>query len=650
MKLFNKAEHTQKPVDVRTFADALKNGQRTLFQPAQATNNTTNQSFVTLSGVVISSVDGTDQGKKVTNVRIAVISARDDQQMPALDFVDAGALKAMLVTERIANPDKDNKHQMPRFLASKTTATLLQYADIRMYAQPGKAAQQAIDFPTGIKVTVTGTHACVGTKSPVPYIRARAITVAGEMDDPEAGFAALVRAVYSPYQQGMAVLAAAPLFGGMEALVNEYPYLGTVLEGMRETVQGEFAKVLAAKVTNLSQTFAGEGQAYQTPVIPQGCDIVAHAASVKDMPAGTPLTSMMGTPVVHHIPIVIEPLMPNEGCVRAHSTLLHDCPEWMADFRLIGDTTSVTVTGNMVKTFIRTSLSLHGARAMEACGYDQSPLTTLPGPTMCFKKSLREWAVLLDTRSTATAQMLCEELLPHMHMVLVMPAYSREPGDRLFGDFAQGVNWSSASAFDIVNAIRHVGIKVSRKFAEIYADGGSTITELDLSPTDVIQAPVGPDVPTRVAMKTHGFVAANQRSTNIERLAGDRLPAGKPDVEFFVVFKGSAKSQGLSCQTMDTEEGESTVKHLFQGGDLADSLMKNTVLYAVARGSVLRARPEDTPLTSDADAGASEDTGEGGEEPNGLEEAAIEDTSFQAMDEEAAAPSQEGKKKKRGRA
>ena len=78
----------------------------------------------------------------------------------------------------------------------------------------------------------------------------------------------------------------------------------------------------------------------------------------------------------------------------------------------------------------------------------------------------------------------------------------------------------------------------------------------------------------------------NQKSTNVDRLTGDRLPVGKTEVEFFVVFKNSAAMKGLSSETTSTEAAEADIRAHFAGeGDLADALMRKTVLYAIARSA-----------------------------------------------------------------
>ena len=107
--------------------------------------------------------------------------------------------------------------------------------------------------------------------------------------------------------------------------------------------------------------------------------------------------------------------------------------------------------------------------------------------------------------------------------------------------------------------------------------------------------PTGQNLPGKVILRSAGYSAINQKSTNLARLDGARLPAGKQTVKFFVVFEGCGE---MTKGTLD--ENEAAMRAKFGDADLMDKLMAETVLYAVAEGaSRVRARDE-SPATSEA--------------------------------------------------
>lgn len=586
MRLFKKEDHVK--IDSLATDDAIKAAAARLstsaaFIPAAAQANTTNQSFVSADAVVLTSSDKKD--KKLC-MNVVIYKVRDDEKDPAMDLINADGVCALLGTTKMRPIDggttgTNDKVQMPRTLCSETKMCPLAFAEVRLFQQLGKATTTAASFPMGTKIRLSNVVATPSKADPSGplFLNAKAATVIGEADDAIDGFYNLAYAVHSKYQKRFSMLASPPLFGGAEGIVNAYGFLGTSLEWSRKLVQTEIAAQLKSRAADLDGVVAGKDTAYETPVFPSTCDLEMAAEHVDELPDGSTLPTMLcEQKKLIQLPIFVQGLEPGATIPAAVAAgMLQQRSE--TDVALHAQVTSVDVRGDLVKVFIKPTLALCGDEARSAISYEQAPATDLPGPALCFKKSLKELAIMLDTRANPVANWLSKELIPHADMVVVMPVYHRDVGDRVFGDFADGVNWATSLVVDVPSAIRRAGFPVSADFVKEFSGGSETITELDIDDKDVMLPPSGQDVPAKVALRTSGYLAVNQRTTNTARLVDGRLPATKQGLTYYVVFPGSATEKR---QDMSTQMAEEALRCKFENGDLTDNLMANTVLYALA--------------------------------------------------------------------
>jgi len=595
MKLFDPASHTRKDnvEAISGFAERLRS-RADAFVPAAALPNSTNQTFTAVDSVVVSASDAKlgATSSPALKLSLLVYRVKDDALDPAVDL----AGKYLIGSEKVHKPDamRDEKVAMPRQLRNEVRMAPLSYVEVSLFHQPGKPQPSAASLPLGTKVRLSGMSASPGKTGEGPiYINARAVTVISEVDDAQDGFDNVASVLSSDHVQNFAALAGLPLFGGVQTLVEKHPFLGTVLEGLRSDAQNELAKTLADAAKRLTGKAAGEGTPYEAPVMRPECELEAYADRVVKLAEGSPLAEMLGNAPVLQLPMLIEGLRPAEKFPRSLGTILSDAPAG-AKTRLVAQVTSVDIVGHNVKIFVKPTIALLGEVARDALGFGQDALTDLPGPALAAKKSLKELAVIFDTRSQRMAEMLVKTLVPHCDIALIAPAHLRDHGDRLFGDGAAGVNWAAGMVFDVPSGIRRVGVEVSAGFVKEFSGGSDTVTELDLDAKDMIPAPTGQNLPSRVAMKISGFLAANQRSTNVARLEGPRLPPGKQTVEFFVVYPGCG-----DVSTRSLQENEDAVRARFAGGDLMEKLMAETVLYAVAKGENKKRELDESPSTSE---------------------------------------------------
>jgi hypothetical protein len=608
MKLFDPANHTRKDATdaVAGFAERLRTeAHAEAFVPAAALPNSTNQTFAAVDGVVLSASDAKlgANGSPALKLSILVYRIKDDALDPAVDL----AGKYILGSEKVHKPDsmRDDKIAMPRQLRNEVKLVPLSYLEVSLFHQVGKPQPASASLPLGTKVRLSGITASPGKTGEGPiYLNAKAVTVISEVDDAQDGFSNVAAVLASEHAQEFAALAGLPLFGGVQSLVEKHPFLGTVAEGLRGEAQASLANTLANAAKRLTGKAAGEGTPYEVPVMRPDCELEAYADKVAKLAEGASLAEMLGNAPVLQLPMLVEGVHPGEKFPRSLSTIMDDAPS-ATKTRFVAQTTSVDVVGHNVKVFLKPTLALVGEQARDALSFEQDALTNLPGPALAVKKSLKELAVVFDTRSQPVAEMLVKTLVPHCDIALVAPAHMRDHGDRLFGDGAAGVNWPASMVFDVPSGIRRAGVEVSARFVKEFSGGSDTITELDLDAKDAIPAPTGQQLPTRVALKINGFLAANQRSTNVARLEGPRLPPGKQNVNFFVVFPGCA-----DVPKGPLEDNEAAVRAKYGGGDLTEKLMAETVLYAVAEGESRKRELDESPPTSEPEEGAQQDDAE----------------------------------------
>lgn len=626
MKLFDPASHTRKDATdaVAGFAERLRTeAHADAFVPAAALPNSTNQTFAAVDGVVLSASDAKlgANGSPALKLSVLVYRIKDDALDPAVDL----AGKYILGSEKVQKPDsmRDDKIAMPRQLRNEVKLVPLSYLEVSLFHQVGKPQPPSASLPLGTKVRLSGITASPGKTGEGPiYINAKAVTVISEVDDAQDGFSNVAAVLASDHAQEFAAIAGLPLFGGVQSLVEKHPFLGTITEALREEVQASLAKTLAGAAKRLMGKAAGEGTPYEAPVLRPECELEGYADKVAKLAEGSSLAEMLGNAPVLHLPMLVEGVYPGEKFPRSLASIMDDAPS-AAKTRFVAQTTSVDVQGHNVKVFLKPTLALLGEHARDALSFEQDALTALPGPALAFKKSLKELAVVFDTRSQPVAEMLVKTLVPHCDIALVAPAHMRDHGDRLFGDGAAGVNWAAAAVFDVPSGIRKAGMEVTAGFVKEFSGGSDTITELDLDAKDMIQPPTGQNLPTRVAMKINGFLAVSQRSTNVQRLEGPRLPPSKQVLKYFVVFPGCTD---IPKGTL--EDNEAAIRAKYAGGDLTEKLMADTVLYAVCEGEGRKRELDESPPTSE------------------LDEEATQTDEIQQDEEPAGEPARKKKKKK----
>lgn len=581
MKLFDRTATTAAKVDVASFSEGLLSAKATSsFQPTAALSNTTNQSFLSVDAVVLSASDAKlgYNASPALKMQLLVTRVKDDVSDPAIDHFDT----FLSGTDKVVKPDemKDDKLAMPRVLRKETRLVPLGFIEVSLFHQAGKPQPSAATLPLGTKVRLSGISASVGKAGEGPiFVNAKSVTAISEAEDAIDGFEAVACALSSRYTQDYAKLAALPLFGGVEALVEAYPFLGTVIEKERSVAQSRLAEALAAAAVRLQGKAAGEGTAYETPVLPGGCDLEAFAEKTAKHAEGTSLATLLCNQPVLQLATLVEGGRPGERFPRSLSEIMVDDASG-ATTKLVSKVVAIEVVGFNTKIFLKPTLALVGETARDALSFQQAPLTDLPGGALAIRKSQKELGVVFGCPSQTLTKMLSEVLLPAADMAVVAPAHHRDVGDTIFGDGAGGVNWATALAVDVPSGVRRVGLELSRDFVkECYGGGSDTITELDVDPADILPAPTGLNLPSRVVMKSAGFAAINQKSTNLSRLDGPRLPPSKQKVRFFAVFDGcSDVAKGTLA------ENEAAIKAKFADGDLMDKLMSGTVLYALAEG------------------------------------------------------------------
>lgn len=598
MKLFDRTTKTAASVDVASFSERLLSAKATSgFQPTAAISNTTNQSFLSVDAVVLSASDVKlgYNASPALKMQLLVVRVKDDAADPAIDLFG----EFLAGTDKVAKPDdmKDDKLAMPRVLRNETRLVPLSFLEVSLFHQTGKPQPAAATLPLGTKLRLSGMSASVGKAGEGPiFVNAKSATAVSEVDDAVDGFQVVAGALSSRYAQDHARLAALPLFGGVETLVERYPFLGTVVEKERSDVQARLAGALASAAARLEGRAAGEGTAYETPVLREGCDLVAFAEKTAKHAEGTSLATLLGNQPVLQFATFVEGVVPGEKFPRSLASMVDDAASGAAT-KVVSQVVAVEVVGFNTKIFLKPTLALVGEHARDALSFDQAPLTDLPGGALAVRKSQKELGIVFGCLSQKLTKMLSEVLLPVADMVVVAPAHHRDFGDNIFGDGAGGVNWATSLTVDVPSGVRRVGLELSRAFVkEYYAGGSDTITELDVDPADALPAPTGLNLPGRVVMKSAGFAAINQKSTNLGRLDGPRLPPSKPHLRFFAVFDGcSAVAKGT------LEENEAALKARFADGDLMDKLMSGTVLYALAEGQTNRRAREDSPATAEPD-------------------------------------------------
>lgn len=589
MLYFNKEDHVKN--ESLTTSDAVMEAVNKIsaggaFTPSAAQANTTNQSFASLDAVVLSSYDNKKDRIPKLEMKLVVYHVHNNKSDPAMDIVDASGVVALMATNKMdqSATASGDKIQMPRTLSEETSMAALGYARIGIAQHPGKQNITAASVPMGTKVRLSNVVGKLIKSERDPsgtvFVNAKSVTVIGEADDAIDGFYNLEVAMQSAYQKQYALMASPPMFGGIEGLVNAYPYLGTLIETTRQRVQTAMAAQLKTKASLLDGVVAGKDTSYETPVLPSTCDIEDAAEQIGALPDGSTLSDILASRGgVLQLPILVQGLNPGATLPDAIAPGMK-LSKTDTDAALHAHVTLVEVRGDLVKVFLKPTLALCGEEARDAIGYSHAPATDLPGPALCYKKSLKDMAVVLDTRSHSVADWLVKELMPRADQIAVMPVYPREIGDRVFGDYAAGVNWASSLVINVPSAIRRAGFPVSMEFSKEFSGGSDTITELDIDESDVILPPSGQEVPSKVMLRVSGYLAVNQRSTNIARLVDGRLPASKQSLTYHVVFPGSAEEK--ANKNMSTQESEEALRAKFGDGDLADNLMANTVLYAIA--------------------------------------------------------------------
>lgn len=597
MKLFDRTKTTASQVDVASFAERLLATKATSsFQPTAALANTTNQSFLSVDAVVLSASEAKlgPNASPALKLQLLVYRVKDDASDPAIDNIG----DFLAGTDKVVKPEdmKDDKLAMPRVLRKETRLVPLNFLELSLFHQTGKPQPAAATLPLGTKVRLSGLTASVGKTGEGPiFVNAKSVTAISEVDDAIDGFEAVACALSCRYTQDHAKLAALPLFGGVETLVEKYPFLGTVVEEERSVVQKHIANALASTASRLDGKAAGEGTAYETPVLPEGCDLAALAEKTAKHAEGTSLATLLGNQPVLQLPMLVEGTVPGEKFPRSLSCIMDDAASG-ATTRLVTHVVAVEVVGFNTKIYLKPTLALLGENARDALSFQQAPITDLPGGALAVRKSQKELGIVFGCPSQKLTKMLSEVLLPVADMAVVAPAHHRDFGDSIFGDGAGGVNWATSLTIDVPSGVKRVGLELSRDFVkEFYGGGSDTITELDVDPSDILPAPTGMNLPCRVIMKSSGFAAINQKSTNLSRLDGPRLPPGKQNVRFFAVFDGCGQ---IAKGTL--EENEAAIKTRFSDGDLMDKLMSNTVLYALSEGKRARGR-EDSPSTDEPD-------------------------------------------------
>lgn len=589
MLYFNKEAHVKNTV--LATSDAIMEAVNKIstteaFTPSSAQANTTNQAFASVDAVVLSSYDNKKDRIPKLDLKLLIYNVHDNKSDPAMDVVNAGGIFALLATNKMDQTatGSSDKIQMPRTLNAETGMSALGYARVGIAQHPGKQNTTAASVPTGTKIRLSNVVGKLvkSERDPkgVVFVNAKSVTVIGEADDAIDGFYNLEVAMRSAYQKQYALIACPPMFGGVEGLVQTYPYLGTAIETNRKRVQTAMATQLKAKASLLDGEMAAKDTAHETPVVPSTCDIEDVAEQIDALPDGTTLSdSLASKESPLQLPILVQGLDPG-ATVPDAIALGMTLSKADTDAALHAQVTSVEVRGSLVKVFLKPTLALCGEEARDAIGYSHAPVTDLPGPALSYKKSLKDMAVMLDTRSQSTAEWLVRELIPRADQIAVMPVYHREIGDRVFGDYAAGVNWATSLVINLPSAIRRAGFPVSVEFAKEFSGGSDTITELDIDESDVILPPAGQEVPSKVVLRVNGYLAVNQRSTNLARLVDNRLPASKQSLTYHVVFLGSAGEKAK--KNMSIQESEEALRAKFGEGDLADNLMANTVLYAIA--------------------------------------------------------------------
>lgn len=543
-----------------------------------APKNSTGQPFASAYGVVVCASDDKLRGGSTPVLKLSmVVCGIATSPEVLLDMANGYSIPTH------KPPSDGEKVQRPRHVPvgevnMQPCGSFLKDVSI-IHSNPKGVPVTAADLRAGTHVKVSGITTKTGG-----FINARSVVVTREADDQSASFELFDGVFKNPGPSILQAMAAAVLMGGTQNILKMAPYLGQRIFDSAVAHRAATANALDAIVEHHKDNIAGEGQPWATPELECGAETLSSKAAT--LRAGDPFSAFSSiSGATARLPLLFEPSRPWMAFPPSVQNLL---TEDDAVYTTSPRVTSVETNGDLVLMYCSMSIGLNGADGNTALEFGQEPLLKSDGPVACIKRSLKPFAVDLDTRDSGKARMVVKEISPYCRMVAVAPAHFREWGDRDFADGCGGINFPDAVAVDVASGVRMAGLPVSREFCREYAGGDALIQEHVVETKDIVGPVTGPDSPAVVRLKTSGYEAISERTTNVNRLEGSRLPIKRQKALFFVVFEGCAAMLAEDpTLCTDLAKSEAAVREwaspkVHQSTSLDQVLLSETVLYCVA--------------------------------------------------------------------
>ena len=567
---------------VRKFGNSMNRSKSdstvTDFKPVATAVNHTGQAFTSVNAVVVAATDKKigEHNTPVLQLGVLVRQVCDDSQDPVFDLVNQ---TYQIPTIKIQG---EEKKQYPRYIGPGDVRMIPIRAfvdvQIRKSSNPKDVFLSASDVPHGTHVKITGIMAT--SKSHNVYMNAKSVIVIKEVEDRFSGFDALQDCFCNAHTSTLHAMIASSLLGGINNMISQAQYMGSILYKKLEDHRVETADALCELASRLDGKVVGEGETWATSILKQPSDVLELAETIRSGELAVTTITNNGPTVP--LPLLFEARKPWEVNPPSMQNLLVSSSD--SDFTVAADITLVEVSGYLAKIYFNVAIGLNGASGRDAIAHSQSPILRADGPVGLIRRSMKDLAVDFDTRSIVKATMATKEILPHARIISVVPARFREWGDRAFSDG----DWATRFVVDVASGIRMAGLPVSLDFCREYADGDVVISEHVPDAKDVVPVSTGPDAPAVVRLKFSGYSALTETNSNLNRLDGPRLPSTCKSVSFFVVFEGGAQ---LLCKdpelASDINKSEAAVRawansNVSSNYPLEQVLVNKTLLYAVA--------------------------------------------------------------------
>ena len=481
---------------VAQFGDKMKCKRDNLqidFVPVKAPQNHTGQAFTCMHAVVLGAEDAKigHNNTPVLKLKVLVSSVCDDKHDPVFDLV-CGSYQIA-----VAKAKGGDAKQYPRYIpeGEVNMIPVSCFAAVSVFHSPNpkEAPLSASDFGVGTHVKLSCVTAHM--KPPNVYLNAKSVVVVKSNANRFEGLDAL-QAVFSTSKASlMAAMTACSLLGGIENVLSQACYLGTKLYTHLDAHRTETATALKDLATKMDNKMIGEGESWATNVVnAKALSELAEKIQTSDL--CTQAISAYGKPIL--LPLLFEAKKPHEvyppsmqNLVVSKADTLFTTSAWIS---------STETMGALCKIYYNVAVGLTGKEGTAALEYGLEPLLRGEGPVGLLRRSMSDIAIALDTRSSIKAEWGATELVPFCRMVAVVPAHTREWGDRAFADG----DWGEKVVIDVASGIRAAGLPVSALFCREYAGGEALIAEHVPESKYQIKPSTGPDAPLPVRLKTSG--------------------------------------------------------------------------------------------------------------------------------------------------